>query len=230
LLPQQIRIYSLYYRSSKQQTSNATMFSLRASLVKASSRCARLATTAKSTRPSAVALFSTDATTTPPAHAKLPSGGVKVPAPPMVYIAGEEMTHYACELFTEKWFTPYFDLSAWERYDLSCTARDASNDQVLHDAVDAGKRIGAVFKEPTITPTAEQKKEMGLTQSLGSPNVRTTSLCVVRRKCTPDTLDHTDEFISLFHTHTLSLLLLSLTGRHAPRLERHYHFPRHHSH
>jgi len=88
----------------------------------------------------------------------------------MVYIAGEEMTHYACELFTKQWFEPYFDLSAWERYDLSCKARDESNDQGLHDAVDAGKRIGAIFKEPTITPSAEQKKEMGLTRSLGSPN------------------------------------------------------------
>lgn len=80
----------------------------------------------------------------------------RVVAPPMVYISGEEMTHYACNLIVEKWIEPYFDVSKWERYDLSCKARDKSDDQVLHDAVDAGKRIGAIFKEPTITPTAEQ--------------------------------------------------------------------------
>ena len=112
--------------------------------------------------------FSTNAER-PPKHAML-STDKKVKAPPMVYIAGEEMTHYACELFTKEWFEPYFDITSWERYDLSCKARDETNDQVLHDAVEAGKRIGAIFKEPTITPTAEQKEEMGLTRSFGSPN------------------------------------------------------------
>lgn len=88
----------------------------------------------------------------------------------MVYIAGEEMTHYASQLIVEKWIKPYFDTSAWEVYDLSCKARDATNDKVLHDAVEAGKRIGAIFKEPTITPSAVQVKEMGLSKAYGSPN------------------------------------------------------------
>jgi len=48
--------------------------------------------------------------------------------------------------------------------------RDNTNDLVLKEAVEAGKRIGAVFKEPTITPSAVQQEEMGLTQSLPSPN------------------------------------------------------------
>lgn len=96
--------------------------------------------------------------------------GPKVVAPPMVYISGEEMTHYVCNLIVEKWFDPYFDCSNWERYDLSCKARDESDDKVLKDAVEAGKRIGAIFKEPTITPTAVQVKEMGLSKPFGSPN------------------------------------------------------------
>jgi isocitrate dehydrogenase len=96
--------------------------------------------------------------------------GPKVLAPPMVYIAGEEMTNYACNLIVEKWFTPYFDTAQWKHYDLSCKARDASNDQVLKDAVKAGKEIGAIFKEPTITPTAVQVKELGLSKPFGSPN------------------------------------------------------------
>lgn len=96
--------------------------------------------------------------------------GPKVKAPPMVYIAGEEMTHYVCNLIVAQWFEPYFDVSGWERYDLSCKVRDETDDQCLKDAVEAGKRIGAIFKEPTITPTAVQVEEFGLSKAFGSPN------------------------------------------------------------
>ena len=88
----------------------------------------------------------------------------------MVYIQGEEMTHYATQLLLKQWIEPYFDTSSWETYDLSCKARDASDDQVLKDAVAAGARIGAIFKEPTITPSAIQVQEMGLKKEWGSPN------------------------------------------------------------
>uniref|UniRef100_A0A6U3V5B3 EF-hand domain-containing protein n=1 Tax=Ditylum brightwellii TaxID=49249 RepID=A0A6U3V5B3_9STRA len=94
----------------------------------------------------------------------------KIVLPPMVYIAGEEMTHYATQLVLKQWINPYFNTDAWETFDLSCKARDESNDQVLKDAVDAGKRICAIFKEPTITPSVTQVKEMGLSQHLCSPN------------------------------------------------------------
>lgn len=88
----------------------------------------------------------------------------------MVYIAGEEMTRYTMELILDKWITPNIDTGAWQYFDLSCRARDATNDQVLHDAVAAGKEQCAIFKEPTITPTAIQREEMGLKTALGSPN------------------------------------------------------------
>jgi len=88
----------------------------------------------------------------------------------MVYISGEEMTRYTCDLLVEKWLAPHFDTSSWERYDLSCKHRDDTDDAVLHAAVEAGARIGAIFKEPTITPSAEQVKEMGLKKARGSPN------------------------------------------------------------
>lgn len=42
--------------------------------------------------------------------------------------------------------------------------------KVLHDAVAAGARIGAIFKEPTITPTEVQKELLGLKRAYGSPN------------------------------------------------------------
>ena len=41
---------------------------------------------------------------------------------------------------------------------------------MLADAVDAGARVGAIFKEPTITPSAVQVAEMGLKKAWGSPN------------------------------------------------------------
>ena len=72
------------------------------------------------------------------------------------------MTHYATQLLLSKWIEPHFDMSSWETYNLSCKTRDDTNDAVLADAVDAGKRIGAIFKEPTITPSAIQVQEMGL--------------------------------------------------------------------
>ena len=40
--------------------------------------------------------------------------------------------------------------------------RDVTDDKVLQEAVEAGKRIGSIFKEPTVTPSAIQAKEMGL--------------------------------------------------------------------
>lgn len=94
----------------------------------------------------------------------------KVLAPPMVFITGEEMTHYAMNVFRRKCVDPYLDTSQWEVFDLSCKNRDRTGDKVLHDAVEAGSRIGAIFKEPTITPTAVQRQEMGLKMVLGSPN------------------------------------------------------------
>eukprot|EP00755_Sulcionema_specki_P005935 Sspe_Gene.5055::Locus_1660_Transcript_1_1_Confidence_1.000_Length_1771::g.5055::m.5055 len=106
----------------------------------------------------------------PRTFARYCSSGGKITAPPMVYISGEEMTRYAMELIIEKWVKPRVDISAWEFYDLSCKNRDDTNDQVLHDAVEAGKRIGAIFKEPTITPTEVQRKSMGLKKAWGSPN------------------------------------------------------------
>ena len=97
-------------------------------------------------------------------------GDKKIVAPPMVYIAGEEMTHYVCDIIRQQWLEPYFDIRQWQEFDLSCKARDESNDQVLLDAVQAGKRIGAIFKEPTITPNATQVAEMKLSKAWGSPN------------------------------------------------------------
>ena len=50
------------------------------------------------------------------------------------------------------------------------TPGDNTEDQCLHDAVDAGTRVGAIFKEPTVTPTEVQKELLGLKKTWGSPN------------------------------------------------------------
>ena len=94
----------------------------------------------------------------------------KIVSPPMVYIKGEEMTAYCMELIMAKWVEPHIDTSKWEFYDLSCVSRDNTQDKVLHDAVDAGARVKAIFKEPTVTPTEVQRQKLGLKKAWGSPN------------------------------------------------------------
>lgn len=88
----------------------------------------------------------------------------------MVYISGEEMTRYAGELYLDKWIRPFIDTSNWEFFDLSCKSRDDTNDQVLKDCIAAGKRIGSIYKEPTVTPTEEQRQKLNLKKAWGSPN------------------------------------------------------------
>jgi isocitrate dehydrogenase len=94
----------------------------------------------------------------------------KLSAPPMVYISGEEMTRVVMQLVLDKWIAPYLDTKQWQMFDLSCKHRDDTGDKVLDDAVKAGAQVGAIFKEPTITATAEQAKAMGLSAPQGSPN------------------------------------------------------------
>ncbi len=69
---------------------------------------------------------------------------------------GEEFTRYAGELYLNKWIRPYVDTSKWEFFDLSCVARDKSNDEVLRAAIESGKKTCAIYKEPTITPVRSQ--------------------------------------------------------------------------
>lgn len=94
----------------------------------------------------------------------------KIASPPMVYISGEEMTKYCMDLILDQWIRPHVDISAWQFYDLSCVSRDSTEDQCLRDAVEAGTRVGAIFKEPTVTPTEVQKELLGLKKTWGSPN------------------------------------------------------------
>jgi len=98
------------------------------------------------------------------------SAGGKIQAAPMVYVAGEEMTRYTMDRILERWIKPHVDTSAWEFFDLRAKNRDDTEDQVLRDVISAGARLKAIFKEPTITPTADQVKRLGLKKAWGSPN------------------------------------------------------------
>jgi len=94
----------------------------------------------------------------------------KIKSPPIVYIKGEEMTRYTMNLIMDKWIDKYIDTSSWKIYDLSCKNRDNTEDKCLYDAVESGKKIRSIFKEPTITPSNEQKKLFNLKNTLKSPN------------------------------------------------------------
>ena len=98
------------------------------------------------------------------------AGSAKISAAPMVYVAGEEMTRYTMQLILDKWVSPHVDTSRWEFFDLRAKNRDDTEDQVLRDVITAGARLNAIFKEPTITPTADQVKRLGLKKAWGSPN------------------------------------------------------------
>ncbi len=72
--------------------------------------------------------------------------------------------------YVKHWIEPNVDISKWEYFDLSCAKRDATDDKVMFDAIKAGKRVGAIYKEPTITPTLDQVKSMNLKKMWRSPN------------------------------------------------------------
>jgi len=57
----------------------------------------------------------------------------------------KEITWHTSELCLHKWIQSYFDTAGWEFFDLSCIHRDATDDACLPDAVEAGKRISAIF-------------------------------------------------------------------------------------
>ena len=95
----------------------------------------------------------------------------KIKAEKLAYILGEEMARHAMQLVLDNWVAPYVDISSFEYYSLSVADRANSDDKVLKDAIAAGQKIKAIFKEPTITPTAEQMAQFGFAgKKLGSPN------------------------------------------------------------
>lgn len=63
----------------------------------------------------------------------------------------------------------FFDVD-WKVHDISLQARDKTNDAALNDAIADLKTHRAAVKGPTITPTLEETRKMGLSQKWDSPN------------------------------------------------------------
>ncbi len=87
----------------------------------------------------------------------------------VVELDGDEMTRIIWHLIKDKLILPHLDVDL-DYYDLSITARDASDDQVTVDAAQAIRRHGVGVKCATITPDEARVEEFGLKQMWRSPN------------------------------------------------------------
>ena len=71
---------------------------------------------------------------------------------PLVEMDGDEMTRILWKEIKEKLIEPFVELKT-EYYDLGLPNRDATGDQVTHDAAAANRKYGVGVKCATITPT-----------------------------------------------------------------------------
>lgn len=76
--------------------------------------------------------------------------------------------HMAREI-REELISKFFEID-WKVHDISLQARDKTRDAALEDAIGDLKRHKSAVKGPTITPTTEETKKLGLSQKWDSPN------------------------------------------------------------
>lgn len=88
---------------------------------------------------------------------------------PIVELDGDEMTRIIWDKIKSKLILPYVDVDL-KYYDLSVQSRDATNDQITHDAANAIKQYGVGVKCATITPDEARVKEFNLKKMWRSPN------------------------------------------------------------
>eukprot|EP00161_Ancyromonas_sigmoides_P026337 TRINITY_DN909_c0_g1_i3.p2 TRINITY_DN909_c0_g1~~TRINITY_DN909_c0_g1_i3.p2 ORF type:complete len:431 (-),score=216.31 TRINITY_DN909_c0_g1_i3:25-1317(-) len=88
---------------------------------------------------------------------------------PVVELDGDEMTRVIWKLIKDTLILPYLDVDI-RYYDLGLEHRDATNDQVTHDAAAAIKEFGVGIKCATITPDEARVEEFGLKKMWKSPN------------------------------------------------------------
>ena len=88
---------------------------------------------------------------------------------PIVEIDGDEMTRIIWAFIKERLILPYLDVDL-KYFDLSIQNRDATDDQVTHDAAHAIKEHGVGVKCATITPDEARVEEFGLKKMWRSPN------------------------------------------------------------
>ncbi len=88
---------------------------------------------------------------------------------PIVEMDGDQMTRIIWRLVKDRLIFPFVELET-EYYDLGLEQRDATDDQITHDAAQAIKRHHVGVKCATITPSVAQVKEFNLKQAWRSPN------------------------------------------------------------
>ncbi len=88
---------------------------------------------------------------------------------PVVELDGDEMTRIIWKMIKDRFVHPYLDLDL-KYFDLSVQNRDATDDQVTHDAANAIKEHGVGVKCATITPDEGRVEEFNLKKMWKSPN------------------------------------------------------------
>lgn len=88
---------------------------------------------------------------------------------PVVECDGDEMARVMWRWIKERLILPHVDLTT-DYYDLSIHNRDATNDEVTHEAAAAIARARVGVKCATITPDRARVQEFGLSQMWPSPN------------------------------------------------------------
>lgn len=88
---------------------------------------------------------------------------------PIVEIDGDEMTRVIWQMIKDELLHPFVALNT-DYYDLGLVNRDATDDQITHQAAAAIKRHHVGVKCATITPNLQRMEEYKLKQMWKSPN------------------------------------------------------------
>ncbi|MDY0029110.1 MAG: isocitrate/isopropylmalate family dehydrogenase [Pseudobdellovibrionaceae bacterium] len=87
----------------------------------------------------------------------------------IVDMTGDGVWPHMSKEIRDELIAPFFQID-WKVHDISVYARDKSNDAALDNAIEDLKTHKAAVKGPTITPTIEETKKLGLSKKLDSPN------------------------------------------------------------
>lgn len=87
----------------------------------------------------------------------------------IVDMTGDGVWPFMSAEIREQLIAKFFDVD-WKVHDISLQARDKTNDEALNNAIADLKIHKTAVKGPTITPTLEEARKMGLSQKWDSPN------------------------------------------------------------
>lgn len=87
----------------------------------------------------------------------------------IVDMTGDGVWPFMSQEIREQLIAPFFEVD-WKVHDVSVFARDKTNDEALNAAIADLKLHKSSIKGPTITPTNEETKKMGLSKKWDSPN------------------------------------------------------------